>query len=70
MARAKLPTTHEIVKAAGGPVKLAAALGIHYSTISGWKQIPAHHVLRVAQLSGVPLEHVLATAAAPGAHAS
>lgn len=50
--------TKEIVRAAGGPKKLGALLGIDHSTISGWKRIPAHHATRIAEISGVPA-HVM-----------
>lgn len=56
----------EIVRAAGGPMKIAAALGLDHSAISKWRQVPVHHVIRIAEMSGISIEEILAIAVPPG----
>ncbi len=48
----------EIVRAAGGPVKLAAALGVTSSAVSQWKRVPPERVLAVEAATGVA-RHIL-----------
>lgn len=47
-----------IIKAAGGVTKLARALGLHHTTVMGWKEIPHWHAREVARLSGKTLNDV------------
>jgi DNA-binding transcriptional regulator YdaS (Cro superfamily) len=41
------------IKAAGGPVALAKALGVTSQAVSQWKRVPASKVLAVEEKSGV-----------------
>lgn len=48
-----------IVRAAGGPRKLAARLGLKsHSTVVEWRRVPPAHVLVVEGITGIP-RHVL-----------
>jgi DNA-binding transcriptional regulator YdaS (Cro superfamily) len=47
----------EAIRAAGGPTKLAKAIGVDHSTVIGWRRanrIPAERVRAVAVASGIP----------------
>lgn len=46
------PLTKDIVKAAGGPTAVAAALGISFSAVMQWKRVPPKHMPKVADLAG------------------
>lgn len=43
-----------IIQKAGGPVKVAAALGITSSAVSQWKRVPPERVLAMEAATGVP----------------
>lgn len=42
-----------IIKKAGGAKALADALGLYKQTVYQWKRVPAHHVLKVAEITGL-----------------
>ena len=42
-----------IIKKAGGAQAVAKALKLHRQTVYQWKRVPAHHVLKMAKLSGL-----------------
>ncbi len=46
-------TVPEIIARAGGYVAVAQALGIARTTPYSWQEVPAIHVLRLAQLAGL-----------------
>ena len=41
----------EIIKAAGGPARVAKAIGRTHATVLGWRRVPAEHVRNVARLA-------------------
>lgn len=43
----------DIIAAAGGPTKLAAACGIKHSSVLGWRRVPAERVAAVAAATGL-----------------
>ena len=46
----------DAIRAAGGPTKLARALGLDHSTIIGWRRIgrvPAERVRKVSEVTGI-----------------
>lgn len=43
----------EIIKAAGGPSRVARELGRSHATVLGWKKVPAEHARRIAQIAGL-----------------
>jgi antitoxin CcdA len=43
----------QALKAAGGVSKLAHALGLDHSTVSGWTQLPPRHVGAVSAVTGM-----------------
>ena len=45
---------HEVIRRAGGVVKLAVAVKRHHATILGWTQVPPCHVRVVAAATGIP----------------
>lgn len=45
-------STRDLIKKAGGPVKIAAALGITKQAASQWEEVPADQAIRVAEASG------------------
>ena len=45
--------TKTVIERAGGLTKLSRDLAIHHSTVYGWKRVPAHHVLKVSNLTGI-----------------
>ncbi len=46
--------TSEIIRAAGGPVRVANLCGLRsHSTVSEWAEVPPRHVLKVADASGI-----------------
>lgn len=51
MSKAALKRALEI---AGGPTKLANALGIKPPAVSQWDQVPLERVTDVAKLTGIP----------------
>jgi DNA-binding transcriptional regulator YdaS (Cro superfamily) len=46
------------IKAAGSMRKLAKLLGIRQQSVCKWKKIPAHHILEIERLTGVPREEL------------
>ena len=47
----------EAIRAAGGPTKLAKAVGVDHSTVIGWRRanrVPAERVRAVSVASGIP----------------
>ena len=45
---------HEIIKAAGGPVRVAKLCKLRsHSTVSEWTEVPPKHVLTVSDASGI-----------------
>lgn len=44
----------EIIRRAGGLVKLAKAAGRHHATILGWTRVPPQHVRAVSAATGIP----------------
>ncbi len=47
----------EVIDAAGGVTSLAQKVGVHRTTVIGWRvagEIPMHRVLAVAEASGIP----------------
>jgi DNA-binding transcriptional regulator YdaS (Cro superfamily) len=49
----------DIIRAAGGPKKLASALGLHsHSTVTEWSAVPPKHVRTVAKMSGFACEQI------------
>lgn len=45
--------TKDVIAAAGGASALARALGLHHTTVLGWKRIPAERVPAVSRLIGI-----------------
>ena len=43
----------EIVKALGGISRAASALGLTYSAVAHWKEVPLAHVPAIAKLTGL-----------------
>jgi len=43
-----------IIEKAGGASPLARELGIHRASVRGWKKVPAHHVIGVEKVTGIP----------------
>jgi DNA-binding transcriptional regulator YdaS (Cro superfamily) len=50
--------TKAAVIAAGGPIKLAKALGIRRQAVEQWRRVPSERCLAVEELSGIS-RHVL-----------
>lgn len=46
------------IAAAGGPVKFAAKLKIRRQAVSKWKKCPAHRIIQVEKISGIPREEL------------
>ncbi|WP_282758356.1 hypothetical protein [Komagataeibacter saccharivorans] len=42
---------HEIIRRAGGPLKVGKAINRHHATIIGWKRVPAEHARTVARMA-------------------
>lgn len=47
------PPLKKALDAAGGPVKLARALGIGASAVTQWTRVPPRHVPMVEQITGI-----------------
>lgn len=47
-----------IIKTAGGPSKVAAALRLTHPTIIGWSRVPAEHAITVSRLTGIPVHEL------------
>lgn len=43
----------EIIRAAGGPARIAKALRRHHASVLGWRRVPAEHARTVARLAGL-----------------
>ena len=50
--------TKDIIRMAGGPLKVGQAVHRHHSTVCGWRKIPPCHALTIAQMAGVSV-HVI-----------
>ena len=50
----KDPIIDLVVQKAGGPGRLAKALGIKSPSLYSWPRIPAERVLEVERITGVP----------------
>ncbi|XRB28335.1 helix-turn-helix domain-containing protein [Novacetimonas hansenii] len=50
--------TREIIRRAGGPLKVAKAVGRHHATVIGWRRVPAEHVRTVSRMCGIP-SHII-----------
>lgn len=48
----------KIIAKAGGPSKVAKAIGRHHTSILGWKRVPVEHVKAMETLTGIP-RHIL-----------
>jgi DNA-binding transcriptional regulator YdaS (Cro superfamily) len=46
------------ISAAGGKRKLARLLGISHQAISQWRSIPAKHIIKIEEVTGVPRERL------------
>lgn len=46
--------TKLIVKKAGGCTVVGRALGLTKQAVSQWQRVPAEHVWKVSQMSGIP----------------
>lgn len=47
------PALKSVLEKAGGPSKLAEALGIVPSAVTQWSRVPAKHIPRVVALTGM-----------------
>ena len=45
--------TREIIRRAGGPLKVAKAVGRHHATVIGWRRVPAEHARTVARMAAL-----------------
>ena len=52
------PPLKKALDAAGGPVKLARALGIVPSAVTQWTRVPPRHLPRVEKLTGMSGEEL------------
>lgn len=43
----------QIIRQAGGPSKIARAIGKTHAAVLKWKRVPAHHAVTVAEMAGV-----------------
>ncbi|QNT79405.1 hypothetical protein JGUZn3_22040 [Entomobacter blattae] len=50
--------TKEIIRAAGGPSKVARAVDRHHSTVCKWDFVPGKFVRIVSELSKIPPETI------------
>ncbi|WP_084490497.1 YdaS family helix-turn-helix protein [Asaia astilbis] len=48
----------DILKLAGGPSRVAKAIGRKHNTVSSWRSVPAHHVFAVSELCGLTPEQI------------
>lgn len=48
----------EIVRKAGGPLKLATALGIKPPSIYNWRRVPYRFVKRVSEITGLDVKSI------------
>ncbi len=48
----------EIIKKAGGGVKLAKKIGIYHSAVYRWKHIPVQRLSDVEKITGIPREEL------------
>jgi len=46
------------IEAAGNQRRLALLLGIDPAAVNGWKKIPAHRIVEIERLTGVPREEL------------
>lgn len=53
--------TADVIRLAGGPSKVARELGVHHSTVIGWRRagrVPAGRAQNLAVLAGVPRHEI------------
>nr|WP_077802864.1 YdaS family helix-turn-helix protein [Gluconobacter albidus] len=43
----------DIIRAAGGPQKVGGEIGRSHSAVCRWKKVPAVHVCKLSQMSGI-----------------
>jgi DNA-binding transcriptional regulator YdaS (Cro superfamily) len=53
------PTVTRAIETMGSAAKLAAALGITRSAVSQWRRIPAWHMAKVSEITGIPADELL-----------
>lgn len=53
------PAVKRAIDAAGSASALADKLGITRSAVSQWKKIPAWHLSKVSEVTGIPVEELL-----------
>lgn len=56
------PSVTLAIKKMGSATKLAAALGITRSAVSQWRTIPAWHISKVSQVTGIPINELVPAA--------
>lgn len=44
-----------ITKGRGVAAKLAKQLGLHRTSVLGWRQVPVRHVRKVSEITGIPM---------------
>ncbi len=44
----------KVLKAAGGPTRVAEYLGVVPSAVTQWERVPSRHVPRLEALTGIP----------------
>lgn len=58
MSHIPLMETKEIIRKAGGPLRVSQVIQRHHSTVCGWEKIPPCHARVISELSGVSV-HVI-----------
>lgn len=53
-----LMETKEIIRKAGGPLRVSQVIQRHHSTVCGWDKIPPCHARVISELSGVSV-HII-----------
>ena len=48
----------DVFAAGGGMASLAAAIGVHRTTLYSWTRVPAERVFDVAKATGIPAERL------------
>ena len=46
------------IAAAGGTTALARAIGVNHAAISRWTMVPAHWIIKIEHITGVPREEL------------
>jgi DNA-binding transcriptional regulator YdaS (Cro superfamily) len=52
------PAVNAAIKGAGGLRALGRALGVAHTSLLGWTSIPAKHLLRIEEITGIPREQL------------